>query len=143
MADSLRLSGLGAAQGHVQSAAQRQSSSQIDFLKLLLAKLANQNPLDMEKQEDFLGQLAMFENLNQVIKLNKSFEQSALSQQIAQSSSLLGKTVEHEAGSDGATAVGVVKAVRIMNGVVVVQVDDLQVEFSKIKGVWTADDKPH
>jgi flagellar hook assembly protein FlgD len=85
----------------------------------------------------------MFENLNQVIKLNKSFEQSALSQQIAQSSSLLGKTVEHEAGSDGATAVGVVKAVRIMNGVVVVQVDDLQVEFSKIKGVWTADDKPH
>jgi len=47
--------------------------TQIDFLRLLTTQLEYQNPLDPVDNAEFIGQMAQFSNLQQVINLNENF----------------------------------------------------------------------
>lgn len=51
-----------------------------EFLRLLVAKLANQDPLQPSKDEEFVAQLATFSSLEQLISANKQLEAIALGQ---------------------------------------------------------------
>jgi len=117
-----------------KTAEERAEMTQNQFLKLLVTKLAHQDPLNIESQEDFLGQLAQFESLNQSIKLNKNMESLSLSQSLSQSSALLGKTVEYE-NMAGMMEEGEVSAIRVVDGKSMLVVNDEQIEMSSIKGV--------
>ena len=63
------------------------------FLLLLTKQLANQDPLDPMKSDEFVSQLAQFGSLEQQINLNASFEQFMAYEQLSQASSLIGKYV--------------------------------------------------
>ncbi len=52
-----------------------QNVSKDEFLKLLVAQLQNQDPLNPLKNEDFVVQLATFSSLEQLISINKAVEQ--------------------------------------------------------------------
>ncbi len=54
-----------------------QNVSKDEFLKLLVAQLQNQDPLNPLKNEDFVVQLATFSSLEQLISINKAVEQIA------------------------------------------------------------------
>ncbi len=43
-----------------------------EFLKLLVAQLQNQDPLEPVKNEEFVAQLATFSSLEQLISINKA-----------------------------------------------------------------------
>jgi len=43
-----------------------QGIDKVDFLKLIVAQLRNQNPLDPQSDTDFIAQMAQFEALNQM-----------------------------------------------------------------------------
>ncbi len=45
-----------------------------DFLKLLVAQLEAQNPLDPQKAEDFSAQLAQFSSLEQLTNVNDNLK---------------------------------------------------------------------
>jgi flagellar basal-body rod modification protein FlgD len=71
-----------------------------DFLKLLVAKLSNQDPMNPVQDEDFAAQLAQFSSLEQLSNMNQSLTQDIqwnylLSQTISNTmaTSLIGKTV--------------------------------------------------
>ena len=67
-----------------------------DFLELLVAQLANQDPLDPQDSGEFLAQLAQFEMVEGITSLNDSFgslSQSMLSSQALQATSLVGRDV--------------------------------------------------
>lgn len=71
-----------------------------EFLKLLVAQLQNQDPMNPSKPEEFSAQLAQFSSLEQLMNLNEAFEaqqasSEALAQAIAASSatSTIGKQV--------------------------------------------------
>ncbi len=68
-----------------------------DFLKLLVAQLEAQNPLDPQKAEDFSAQLAQFSSLEQLTNVNENLKQIESFEQAVNNSSLVnlvGKNVD-------------------------------------------------
>lgn len=72
-----------------------------DFLKLLVTKLANQDPLNPAGDTEFIAQLAQFSELEQAIKTNENLERLAAGQFSlinAQALSLIGREVVVDTG---------------------------------------------
>jgi len=85
------------------------------FMKLLLAQMRNQDPLEPMKNTDFLAQLAQFNALEEMKNLNESFNTLMESQRMLQASMLIGKQVSGM-GADGDPVSGVVSSVRSAEG---------------------------
>lgn len=101
------------------SSAQASSANQLGtdtFLQLLVTQLRYQDPFsgggDMG---DFISQMAQFTLLEQVVKLQKTFEDYVANESSFQAFSLLGKEVEIMTEA-GAVLQGQVESVRIVNG---------------------------
>lgn len=109
------------------------------FLQLLVLQLQNQDPLEPISNEDMLAQLAQFAALEQMNKLNESFD--AMSGNIDQlnfisASQLLGKQVE---GIDlnGIPRQGVVERVGLNGSVVELLVSG---QLMSMAGIISIDD---
>src|SRR4051812_37968689 len=73
-----------------------QTSSKDEFLKLLVAQLQNQNPLDPQKGAEFVAQLAQFASLEQSAQTNSLLTgiQAGQGSQVRSGlTTLLGRTV--------------------------------------------------
>jgi flagellar basal-body rod modification protein FlgD len=66
------------------------SMGQEAFLKLLVAQLKNQDPLNPQESSDFVAQLAQFSSLEQSIGINDRLDQLALQNQGMQNSEIVG-----------------------------------------------------
>ncbi|GAA0331844.1 hypothetical protein GCM10008967_23080 [Bacillus carboniphilus] len=67
-----------------------------EFLKILMAQLQNQDPLNPMQDKEFIAQMASFSSLEQMMNMSNSFQKLALSQQEANLinyQQLLGKQV--------------------------------------------------
>jgi flagellar basal-body rod modification protein FlgD len=93
------------------------------FLQLLVAQLRNQDPLEPVENTEFLAQLAQFGTLEQLQSLNASVLGSAAVEQLFGAGALIGRTVDYFDDA-GATQTGVVKAVGIENGDIVLTIGD-------------------
>jgi flagellar basal-body rod modification protein FlgD len=93
---------------------QLQNTDQLDentFLKLLVAQLKYQNPLQPTDPSQFMAQTAQFtqvEKLNQLVTMQTA---QANTEQLLLSSSLVGKSVTYD--YQGASSTGVVNAVQL------------------------------
>ena len=79
-----------------QNTRQNKDLGKNEFLKLLVAQLNNQNPLEPQGNGEFIAQLAQFSQVEGIEKLNKSMESmlsSYQSSQALQASSLVGRKV--------------------------------------------------
>jgi len=92
------------------------------FLKLFVAQLQMQDPMNPMKDQDFMGQMASFSTLEQVSNLAKANE--AIAANLAQSHAvgLIGRTVTYT-GEDGAAQTGVVEKVSKQGGTSVLTVN--------------------
>ena len=63
------------------------------FLKLFVAQLQHQDPMNPMQDQDFMGQMASFSTLEQVTNLAKANEALATSSALSQSVGLLGRNV--------------------------------------------------
>jgi len=78
------------------------SLGQGDFLKLLVAQLKNQDPMNPMDNTDFTAQMAQFSSLEQLMSVNDNLEiltTSANATNSAQAMSLIGKEVKAEGNS--------------------------------------------
>ncbi|MBU2583322.1 MAG: flagellar hook assembly protein FlgD [Alphaproteobacteria bacterium] len=102
-----------AASGGAASSSQSTSSlASVDyemFLKLLMAQMENQDPLNPTDSTEYVAQLATFSQVEQSIQANAKLERMLTSLQVAQSESLVGSTVT---SADGLVS-GLVEAVEI------------------------------
>jgi flagellar basal-body rod modification protein FlgD len=105
-----------------------------DFLKMLLAQLRNQDPLDPQSNPEFMGTMAQFTSLEQMTNLVGQFERMAWSGQVSQSVSLIGKLVTWEE-ADGTAASGVVTSVAFDEGEIEISVGDRLVDPQQIRSV--------
>ncbi len=80
------------------------------FLKLFVAQLQHQDPMNPMKDAEFMGQMASFSTLEQTTNMAKANERIASSLALSQSVSLIGRTVSWKDDA-GATHSGIVERV--------------------------------
>ena len=85
---------------NVTGTAQSASDIQMDYMKLLVAQLQNQNPLEPLDNKDMTAQLAQFSQLQQLENMNTSFGSVLDSVQRGYASSLIGKEVSFKTTAD-------------------------------------------
>jgi flagellar basal-body rod modification protein FlgD len=80
------------------------------FLKLFVAQLQHQDPMNPMQDQDFMGQMASFSTLEQVTNMAKANEAIASNMSLSHSVGLLGRTVTWSDPA-GATRTGRVEKV--------------------------------
>jgi flagellar basal-body rod modification protein FlgD len=112
---------------------------QMDYMKLLVKQLQNQNPLEPLDNKDMSAQLAQFSQLQQTENLNASFSKVLESVQRSYASSLIGKEVSFQVpAADGTieTQTGEVEEVVIgTDGTLLLMVADRQVKLADVTSI--------
>ncbi|MBK6661504.1 MAG: hypothetical protein IPG47_01695 [Thermoflexaceae bacterium] len=70
-----------------------QDLGSVDFMKLIIAQMRNQNPLEPQKDTDFMAQMAQFEALNQTKAMAAGVKVLQGMQELSSAAGLIGKTV--------------------------------------------------
>lgn len=102
------------------------------FLKLLVAQLRYQDPMNPMKDQDFIGQMASFSSLEQMQNMNLSLATS-------QASSMIGKQIIWSDSKTGKTYTGAVESVTVKDGTPYLMVGDQAVELSKVSAITDQD----
>ena len=76
------------------------SDIQMDYMKLLVTQLQNQNPLEPLDNNEMASQLAQFSQLQQLETMNSSFVQVLASAERSYANSLIGKDVSFVGATD-------------------------------------------
>lgn len=85
------------------------------FLKLLVAQMQNQDPLEPMKSSDYVAQLATFSHVEKSVEMNSRMADLLATVQLQQAASLVGQTVT---SADG-TVSGTVASATVGDGHVV------------------------
>ncbi len=88
--------------------------SQDDFLKLLVAQMTSQDPLNPKSDIDMIPQMVSFNELEQTKSMQTDIQNLRAEQQVLQANSLLGRTVDVQDGDRKVT--GQVTAVQMEEG---------------------------
>ena len=119
--------------GATQTSNKTQNLGQADFLKLLVAQLRYQDPMNPMEDKELIAQMAQFNALEEMRGLNKSFAAMSDFNQLTQASSLLGKTVAIR--TDTEHFAGTVDEVRRVGGEVMVLVNGKEYPLGAIQQV--------
>ncbi|NMC33248.1 MAG: flagellar hook assembly protein FlgD [Veillonellaceae bacterium] len=101
-----------------------------DFLKLLVAQLQSQDPLNPMEDKEFISQMAQFTSLEQMKNMNMAV-------QITQATSYIGKQVTWDDDA-GVQQTGIVKSIRIVSGSPQVVVGDQNIPLDDVTSVADA-----
>ena len=101
-----------------------------DFLKLLVAQLQSQDPLNPMEDKEFISQMAQFTSLEQMKNVSNAV-------QITQATSYIGKQVTWD-DETGEQQTGIAKAVRIVSGEPKIVVGDQNIALAKVTSVTDA-----
>ena len=116
-------------------------ASQLDkdaFLKLLVAQMKYQDPLQPSTNEDFIATTAQFTTVEKLDELAKQGANTALVNSLATAGALVGKQVS--ANQDGATVTSTVLRSQISNGSVVLVTDNGNVPLDKVTAIGAPSD---
>lgn len=92
-----------------------QSLNQNDFLKLVMAQLTHQDPLDPQKDTEFIAQMTQFSSLEQAKSMQSDMEAMRNEQQLLQANELLGRSVRLQ-DDQGALTAGTVSSIQLEEG---------------------------
>lgn len=108
-----------------------------DFLKLMVAQMQNQDPLNPSNDTEMVAQMAQFSLLEQMSALNQSFMSS-------QALQLIGKTVYAEVFQSSSGEInptkGRVDKVSLRDGKVTLSIGDTEISMEDVKEVYEADE---
>lgn len=117
-----------------RSATGNSSLGKDDFMKILIAQLQNQDPLNPMEDREFIAQMASFSSLEQMMNMTQMFETFIANQtntQIVQNSQMIGKQITYmsyvdtdEGKVDEITKTGIVKAISFKGGNMLFELDN-------------------
>jgi flagellar basal-body rod modification protein FlgD len=109
-----------------------------DFLKLMLAELTNQDPLEPMKNQDLLNQISSIRSLESQTSLTETLASLQTSGQLGSAAGLIGRQVSGLSAS-GDPVGGTVDRVRLVEGKVVLRLaDGTQMPFEKLIEITAA-----
>lgn len=104
------------------------SSIQMDYMKLLITQLQNQNPLEPMENNEMASQLAQFSSLSQLETMNSSFSEALVNAERTYANSIIGKEVtflaEDEFGSTEVTSGNVEQVINDVDGSILLSTGD-------------------
>ncbi|MGE6205209.1 flagellar hook assembly protein FlgD [Guptibacillus hwajinpoensis] len=110
-----------------------------DFLKILVAQLSNQDPMQPMQDAEFIGQMAQFSSLEQMTNMNTSlnkFVDRQLQSSMTDYADLIGKSVQWQENNEVSS--GKVQAVLYKEGTVLAELDNgQQVDVSLLERIET------
>ncbi len=109
--------------------------NQEDFLKLLVAQLTSQDPLNPKQDTEFIAQMAQFSALEQSKSMQQDIAQLREDQQFMQANALIGRTVDLQ-GADDQTKTGVIQAVESGSGTPKLVIDGQSYALSDVLGIY-------
>ena len=111
-----------------------------DFLKILVAQLQNQDPLNPMDNTQFISQMAQFSSLEQMQSLNQTLT-------LSQAYNMVGKTISvtGNVANDGSqtTITGQVDSIVNSGGIAYLVVGDMKIPYGSDMTVLASQDKPH
>lgn len=133
--------GLGAATATATPAQPTDQMGKDTFLKLLVAQLRNQDPMNPTDSTQFLAQTAQFTSLEKMQDLAAQSSQALNAQMAFGASGLVGKDVTYTA-EDGTEATGTVGGVRFTATGPLLHIGDTDVAMNALVAVGTAPAPP-
>ena len=115
------------------------SEIQMDYMKLLISQLQNQNPLEPMDNNEMASQLAQFSQLSQLETMNSSFSKALVAAERSYASSLIGKEVsfmaETQDGTSDITSATVEQVINDYEGEVVLLSGDYVIPLEDVISV--------
>ena len=108
-----------------------QTLGQDDFLKLLVAQMTSQDPLNPQKDTEFIAQMAQFSALEQAKTMQSDVAQLRVEQLALQANALIGRTVDLQTPNE-TTATGIVSAIQMEAGTPKLIVDGQRYDLSQV-----------
>ncbi|WP_409340972.1 flagellar hook capping FlgD N-terminal domain-containing protein [Paenibacillus sp. MBLB4367] len=108
-----------------------------DFLKILIAQLKNQDPMQPLQDKEFIAQMAQFTSVEQIS--NMANEMKLLRQSLGLTPGLIGKSVSWEAIDASGVKVqkeGVVDALLFKKGIQYASVKGEEISLDKLLKIW-------
>ena len=114
------------------------SSMTVDYMKLLVTQLTNQNPMEPMDTNDMSAQLAEFSQLTELEEMNSAFSDTLGMLQQNYASSLLGQEVSYSSTDENdntTTGTGTVTQIGIDNDVVSLLVGGMEIGLNDILSI--------
>jgi flagellar basal-body rod modification protein FlgD len=111
----------------IESMTSTASDIQMDYMKLLVVQLQNQNPLEPLDNNEMASQLAQFSQLSQLETMNSSFSEALVAAERTYANSLIGKEVSFAAETSDGTS-------DITSGIVEQVINDYEGQIALISG---------
>jgi flagellar basal-body rod modification protein FlgD len=118
-----------------------QVMSQQDFLKLLVAQMTAQDPLNPMTNQDLLAQTVQFSTLQSNTDLQNTLTQMQTGQNLAQADSLLGRQVALQVDSNTTTQ-GTVSGIDVSSGTPMIVVNGVSYNLSQVLSISTPAPNP-
>jgi flagellar basal-body rod modification protein FlgD len=106
-----------------------------DFLRLLVAQLQNQDPMNPMDDTQFVAQMAQFTTLESMQEMESQMALLLQVEQLGQANGLMGKQVEAYSDGAGGTIKGIVDSVKMVDGSAVLSVGGTTVNLQDIVSV--------
>jgi len=132
---------IGATNPDTQSRIPIQTLGQNDFLKLLVAQLSAQDPMNPKKDTDFIAQMAQFSALEQTKGMQANLSALRVQQDLLQANELIGREVLLRVDANQ-TVTGVVSAVTIEAGTPKIVVNDKAYDLGQLVAVSLPEPEP-
>jgi len=113
-----------AEQAATEQVTRKDQMGKAEFLQLLVTQLRYQDPLKPMDDRDFATQLAQFSSLDKITEQTKWSK-------MTYGLGLVGQTVTYT-NDDGTTAMGVVKALKVMEGVPKLSLGDVEIAIDQV-----------
>lgn len=124
-----------------QSRIPLQVLGQDDFLKLLVAQLSAQDPMNPQKDTEFIAQMAQFSALEQTKAMEADISALRTQQNFVQANALIGREVKLQIAPDQFVH-GVVSAVNIEAGTPKIVVNDQAYDMTSLLSVSLVQPQP-